>query len=345
VKQLAMRRTLFVFPRDLVAAALASSSARVAEFERRRMAKELVAAGVAIDGNAWLDRAAAEVLTALADSPAGLSAAEVRRRVPMIDVTIAGSPGETWSAPQVLTLIGATGEIIRGASVGGFPTARPLWTLPEHWLGGQIAMADAASGYRELVRRWLYSFGPGTEDDLVWWLGATKTIVRTALADVDAVAVELQSGGTGWLLPDDLREVLDPGPWTSLLPPLDPTVMGWRDRGFFLGAHHAELFDTRGNAGTTAWVDGHIVGCWTQDVAGTVHVHLLEPVSERARYSLAEQAASVTRWVGDERVPTGYLPPAVKRFAAERPPAEPVSVAQRRASTASAAAAAISTSS
>lgn len=34
-----------------------------------------------------------------------------------------------------------------------------------------------------LVRRWLCAYGPGTEADLVWWLGATKTAVRRCLDD------------------------------------------------------------------------------------------------------------------------------------------------------------------
>jgi hypothetical protein len=40
VKQLAMRRTVFVFPRDLLPAAWGSASARVAGIERDRMAKD-----------------------------------------------------------------------------------------------------------------------------------------------------------------------------------------------------------------------------------------------------------------------------------------------------------------
>ena len=40
VKQLAMRRTLFVFPRDLLPSACGSASARVATQVRTRQAKE-----------------------------------------------------------------------------------------------------------------------------------------------------------------------------------------------------------------------------------------------------------------------------------------------------------------
>ena len=170
----------------------------------------------------------------------------------------------------VLTHLGATADIVRGTNGGRWYSCRPRWTLMRHWLDGVPESWDAATGYRELVRRWLHTFGPGTEDDIVWWLGATKTVVRAALAELDAVAVSLDDGGTGWLLPDDLDEVPDPGSWVALLPVLDPTVMGWQGRDFYLGPHRDQLFDTRGNAGTTAWVDGRVVGCWVQDAAGVV---------------------------------------------------------------------------
>src|SRR4051812_36948678 len=93
VKQLAMRRILFVFPRDLLPAVWPSASARVAGTERARMAKDAVAAGLATDGNEWLDRARAEVLAVLAREPGGLTAAEIREAVPMINFKIEVPPG------------------------------------------------------------------------------------------------------------------------------------------------------------------------------------------------------------------------------------------------------------
>lgn len=318
VKQLAMRRTLFTFPRDLLPAAWSSASARVANTERARMSKDVVKAGLAVDGNDWLDRARSEVLSLLADAPEGLSAVDVRQAVPMIDVKVEGSAGEIWSAPRVLTHLGATADIMRGTNTGRFPTSRPLWTLTRHWLDdAPVALesvdVEPAEGYREIVRRWLYTFGPGTEDDIVWWLGSTKTVVRAALAELDAVAVTLDGGGTGWLLPNDVAEVADPGPWVTLLPVLDPTIMGWKGRDFYLGPHRSQLFDTRGNAGTTAWVDGRVVGCWIQDEAGVVRLRLIEPVSASARRSLEAEAARLTDWLGGVKIGTGYVSQAMKQ--------------------------------
>jgi hypothetical protein len=312
VKQLAMRRTLFVFPRDLLPAVWPSASARVAGIERARMSKDVVREGLADDGDDWLHRARAEVLKVLAEAPDGLSATEVRQAVPMIDVKVTVTGGEIWSAPRVLTHLSATADIVRGAATSRFPIARPRWTLTRHWLDDVPAPWDAADGYRELVRRWLRTFGPGTEDDIVWWLGATKTVVRAALAALDAVAVRLDRGGTGWLLPDDLDEVPDPGSWVALLPVLDPTVMGWQGRDFYLGPHRDQLFDSRGNAGTTAWVDGRVVGCWIQDDAGVVRVRVLERLPARARRALDAEAARLTDWLDGIRVGTIYRSPAMK---------------------------------
>ena len=95
------------------------------------------------------------------------------------------------------------------------------------------------------MSRWLLRFGPGTEADVVWWLGATKAAVRRALADVGAVEVRLEDGRPAWLHPDDADEVSAPEGWAALLPSLDPTTMGWKERDFYLGPHAEHIFDRR----------------------------------------------------------------------------------------------------
>lgn len=312
VKQLAMRRTLFVFPRDLLPAVWPSASARVAGTERARLAKDVVAGGVSADGTAWVESARSAMLDELARVPEGRPAAELRAAVPMVDVKVEVPGGAISLASRLLTVLGADAAIVRGTNGGGWHTSRPRWTLMEHWLDDVPPRWDSADGYRELVRRWLRSFGPGTEEDIVWWLGATKTVVRAALGELDAQAVSLDHGGTGWLLPDDLDEIRDPGPWVALLPVLDPTIMGWKGRDFFLGPHRDQLFDNTGNVGTTAWVDGKVVGCWVQDDAGVVQVRLLEAVPAGRRRALEAEAARLTHWLDGLRVPTVYKSPAMK---------------------------------
>ena len=311
VKQLAMRRTLFVFPRDLLPAAWGSASARVAASERARMVRDVEQVGLAGDGARWLDERRDEALAALGDAPDGLTVTELREAAPGLDVRVVARPTEPWSASRVLTHLGATGDVVRGVNTGRWAISRPRWTATEHWLGTRAPATSPREGYRELVGRWLATFGPGTEDDLVWWLGSTRSAVRTALADVGAVPVLLADDTTGWLLPDDLDVVTDPGPWAALLPVLDPTTMGWRGRDFYLGEHAAHVVEQRGNAGTTAWVDGRVVGSWVQDAAGAVRVALLEAVTAGERAALDEQAQRLTAWLDGTVVGTGYVSAAM----------------------------------
>ncbi|MDR7276634.1 winged helix DNA-binding domain-containing protein [Catenuloplanes atrovinosus] len=308
VKQLAMRRTLFVFPRDLLPFAWPSASARVAATERARLAKDVVTDGLTPDGGAWLDRARAEVLAALDGVPGGRTAQEIRLAVPMIDVKAAGLP----VAGRVLNHLGLTADLVRGTNTGGWHVSRPRWTPMADWLGTSPSWPTAADGYREIIRRWLWSFGPGTEDDLVWWLGGTKSTVRAALTTLAAEQVTLDSGRTGWLLPDDLDEVPAPAPWAALLPVLDPTVMGWQSRDFYLGPHRDLIFDTRGNAGTTAWVNGRVVGAWIQDPSGAVRIRLAEPVSAVEEELLHAEARRLTDWLAGFRVSSVYSSPIMK---------------------------------
>jgi hypothetical protein len=105
-------------------------------------------------------------------------------------------------------------------------------------------------------------------------------------------------GTTGFLLPDDLEPARPVEPWAALLPGLDPTVMGWSERDWYLGGHREQLFDRNGNGGPTSWWDGRIVGGWHQTPSGEVAVDLLEEVDDHARRSLQAEAGRLTDWLG-----------------------------------------------
>jgi hypothetical protein len=180
----------------------------------------------------------------------------------------------------VIVTLAASGAIVRGENDGGWKISRPRWTTAAAWLGDAPDALPEPEGYAALVTAWLRSFGPGTEADLVWWLGSTKAAVRRALADVGGVSVSLDGGDTGWVLPDDLDPVADPGPWAALLPSLDPSTMGWKGRAFHLGDHVDKVFDRNGNGGPTAWWRGRIVGVWCQQPDGRVEVVLEGPADD-----------------------------------------------------------------
>ena len=317
VKQLAMRRTVFAFPRELLPAVWGSAAARVAVQQQAQLARDVVKAGIAADGPGWVEEVTGAVLAMLHER-GPMTTTELRAAVPALEERLVVSPGKSYGgefpiASRVLTTLAASGAILRGTNEGSWKTSRPRWVKTADWVDVGPALSEA-SGYAALVRSWLRTFGPGTEADIVWWLGATKVAVRRALADVEAVQVSLERG-TGWLLPDDLDDVEEVAPWAALLPALDPTVMGWKERAFYLGDHAERLFDRNGNGGPTAWWDGRIVGGWTQRADGTVVVVPAEDLDRTASRALDDKAQALTAWLAGDVVKSIYQSPLVRAAA------------------------------
>jgi hypothetical protein len=105
-----------------------------------------------------------------------------------------------------------------------------------------------------------------------------------------------------------------PEAWVSLLPSLDPTTMGWRERGWYLGDHGPALFDTNGNAGPTVWVDGRVAGAWAQRRSGEVVHQLLDDVGHDAVTAVDRAAAELETWFGDVRVTPRFPTPLQKQL-------------------------------
>jgi hypothetical protein len=317
VKVMGMRRTLFVVDRGLVASIAGSVGARVADTNARRLSTEAAEQGLGLE---WIAAARADLVAELTGRE--FTSRELRQRLDHLGGTLVAGPGTKWAAEvstmsRLLTIFSADGTLVRAHNAGHWRISRPTWTTMASWLGESVEPTEVRAGYEALVRSWLRSFGPGTEADLVWWLGTTKGAVRTALSDVAAVEVALDSGSTAWVLPDDLDDLTRPpdaSPWVALLPVLDPTTMGWRERDWYLDrAHVPSLFDRDGNGGTTIWVDGRIVGCWVQDRDGHVRPVLLEPVSADQRQAIDLEVARLDEFIGGERISNVFPSPEMRR--------------------------------
>jgi len=100
------------------------------------------------------------------------------------------------------------------------------------WLPDGLAERPAELARAELARRWLTGYGPATVADLRWWTGWTAGDTKKALARIGPVEVALQDGSTGLVLADDLEPAPPVEPWAALLLALDPTAMGWSERGW-----------------------------------------------------------------------------------------------------------------
>jgi hypothetical protein len=316
VKVMGMRRTLFAVTPELVAPIAASVGRRVGTANRTRLEREAAGLGLGPD---WIDRAKDAVVAAL--DGVERSTRELRDELEHLGGTFVAGKGTKWAADvplmtHVLTIACAEGSVVRARNRGHWRISRPTYTSMASWLGGDVERWDEPAAYAELVRRWLWTFGPGTEADIVWWLGTTKGAVRQALADVEAIEVQLDDGRTAFALPDDTDDLARPAerePWAALLPTLDPTTMGWRERRFYLDpAHVPYLFDTAGNAGTTVWIDGRVVGCWVQDDDGRVRTILREDIARPSRRLLDVEVERLDALLGGERITNVFTSPQMR---------------------------------
>lgn len=325
VKHLAMRRTLFVASRRMLPLIHAGGSRRVAAAEARRLIRDVEKAGLVADGPRWLEQARTSVVQALADQE--LTSSQLRARIPLLEGAVTYGAGRRWEGqvpigPRVLTVLSAEGLVVRASNRGDWTASRPRWTLMERWLGEPLPVLDENEGHDLLVRAWLAAFGPGTEQDLTWWLGATRTAVRGSLQRLDVTEVRLEDGSSGFLLTDDADDDADadPGPAddaVALLPALDPTTMGWADRDWYLGDHRELLFDRNGNGGPTIWVGGRIVGGWWQAPDGEVITHLLADAGSEAARLIEDERVRLSEWLGGRVIMPRFPSPLARAVAGE----------------------------
>ena len=319
VRVLGMRRTLFVVPPDLAAVVDAACTRGLAPAERRRMVRLLSEQGIAGDAAGWLadvERRTLAALTARGEA----TARELTGDVPELAEKLSFGAGRKWAgtvgvSTRVLFLLATEGRIVRARPRGSWSSSQYRWAPAATWLEGGLGMLDPAAARTELLRRWLAAFGPGTMTDVTWWTGWTVRHAEAALAGAGAVEVELDEG-TGFVAHEDLEPAPECGGWVALLPALDPTVMGWKERAWYLGDHQAQLFDRNGNAGPTVWVDGRIVGGWGQRRDGKVVVELLEPVASAARDGIGAAAARLEEWFAGTAVTPRFRTPTERRLAA-----------------------------
>jgi hypothetical protein len=312
LRMLAMRRTMFVAPTELLPVLQASTADGLAVKQRATYTR-IIERGSDVPDAAKLFAEAAEAAHEALLARGEATGAQLGADVPLLRTQVDPAPGKPYSRPTsittwVLVTLGCEGRIVRGRPNGTWASSQYVWSPVETWLPGGVEDVPADAARAELVRRWLRAFGPAPVADLKWWTGWSAGDVKKALALLDVAEVDL-GGGTGLVLSDDLEPAPEPEPWAALLPALDPTPMGWRERGWFLGGHGPALFDRNGNIGPSVWWDGRVVGGWAQRKDGEIAVRVLEDVGADAEAAIEREAARTAAWYGDVRAVPRFRTP------------------------------------
>lgn len=317
VRTLCMRRTMFVLPVAMVPVVQAACTDALVPGQRKRTVAMLEEAGVA-DPERHLKELEAATVAAIEEAGEA-TGAELGKRVPGLGHQVLVGVGSKWETTvgmttRVLFLLSCEQKVVRGRPKGGWTSSAYRWSPMSSWLPARHPTPSAEEARVELCRRWLRAFGPAPVTDLKWWSGLTLGQVRTAVAALDVVEVDLD-GAPGVVLAGDVDPTPAPAPWIALLPALDPTTMGWQRRDWYLGDYAKALFDTNGNAGPTVWCDGRVIGGWVQRKdTGEVVFRLLEDAGAEVAAAVEAEAARLTEWLGPVRITPRFPTPLQRQL-------------------------------
>ena len=315
---LGMRRTLFAVPAEQVPLLRHGCALKLAPAERKRLIGYLEGQDLTRDGEAWIRRVSDATVEAISRRGEA-TAMELREDVPELKLTLRFGRGKTWGgkvgvSTRVLFLLACEGRIMRARPRGSWISGQYRWATSAGRIPGGISDLDPAEARRKILELWLGSYGPGTVADLKWWSGWPLRDVRAALETLEVCEVETREG-PAVVLADDLAPTPPCEPRAALLPSLDSTVMGWRDRDWYLGEHVGPLFDRNGNAGPTVWWTGRVVGGWAGTSGGRVAYRLLEDIGVDGEAAVAEAAGGLEGWLGGTKVTPRFRTPLERELA------------------------------
>ena len=314
VRMLAMRRTLWVVPRELVAVVDAACTRTVASRERRRLEGFVAASGASDDPGAWLDEVGDAALRAV-EARGEAFTSDLSRDDPLLATKVKLGIGTRWESDvsvgsRILPLLAAEGRLVRGRPRTGWTNGQYRWTAGAAWLGEEPVRAGSERGAGRAPPPLACRVRPrdGDRHPLVDGLDGTRG-----------------AGGAG-RRPARRRRARRGRPVTSSRTTSSrpaqrhrgsrssrrSTRPRWAGRSarWYLGPHERVLFDSNGNAGPTVWWDGRVVGGWSQRKDGEIVWELLEDVGAEAVSAVEAEAARLAG-VARRRPLLAGLPAAV----------------------------------
>jgi hypothetical protein len=231
----------------------------------------------------------------------------------MSTVQIKKHLGTKLNVSPIVNLMCDQGLLMRGRSGKGWKSnTHTYYVFSEYFPGMDLNAVDPAKARETTVRQYLACYGPATVKDISWWSGFTLTEVRRILQSLAREATEVEiselKGAYVMLAADRAAlERFEPSgqPAVNLLPPLDPYLMGYKEREHYLDYKHYEMvFDRSGNATSTILVDGRVAGVWdySEKPGPTVKLLLFRQLEKRLLRVLETRARAMGRFIADQAV-------------------------------------------
>jgi len=186
------------------------------------------------------------------------------------------------------------GHLVFGPSSGQNVT----FVSARHWLG-EFPELDTAEARLEILRRYLYAYGPATPGDFASWWGAAQADSRKLFKTLGDESIPVSvDGRDAWALRTDADalQAAQPSQTVRLLPGFDPYTLGLRRdcESALSAAHKGRVFRQQGWISAVVLSGGYVVGVWNYEVKKArvaVRVEPFEPLSPAIRAGIEQEAA------------------------------------------------------
>ena len=288
-----VRKTIYIHTKDMIPIVWKATASKVATASKRYMEFRGVTDEI-------YQEVSKEILAMLSDHK--MTASQIKEAVSTkVDIS------------SILYYLCDQGLLLRGNPAKGWKDRNYKYCLfSEYFPDIDLEKLSESEAITSLVEKYYTSFGPATENDVVWWTGLGKTEVRYALKNLQdqLLEVPILGGETSFIIlkSDEglIRDMETPDkPTVNLLPTLDPYLMGYKERGRYLAEKDSDLvFDRSGNATSVILVDGIVVGVW--DFEGgeesLVKLHIFRKIRKEIHDEIFDRAGSLGRFIAGGEV-------------------------------------------
>jgi hypothetical protein len=285
-----VRNTIYILPKDFIPVAYAATS-QMAEVTSERFSKQL---GITPTQYVRIANKIQKVLRGR-----GLTTREIRKKL-----------RTAANIAPIVNLMCDRGLLVRSLPREGWKSTQHSYFLfDDYYPDLDLKAYDEKEARKKIILQYLLSFGPVSEQDIVWWTGFPKSQVQDIVQELgDEVSrVDIPELGDNYLVHSSekgsLRSVqASEHPNINVLPSLDPYLMGYKNRERYLHPKHYKMvFDRSGNATSTILVDGRIVGIWDLEEP-FVKVFYLKDVGKDIRKKIRAKATDMGKFITEKPV-------------------------------------------
>lgn len=288
-----VRKTVYILPREFLPVAYTALNS-IVEIASERFSGYM---GINREQYSILSKSILELL-----GQGGKSTIEIKKA---LDTTL--------NISSIVNLMCDQGLLIRGKPKSGWKSnLHTYYLFQDYFPNLDLKSFDAEKAKKVLVQQYLASFGPVTENDIAWWTGFPKRDIGKVLDSLDDTIQYIRISGIEGdyliLSPEEYAvksiEPLDTIE-VSLLPGLDPYMMGYKNRERYLSPKNYEyIYDRGGNATSTLLINGEVAGVWdfVQTPKPLIKIFLFEECEDLLFQKISLKAQSLGRFITDQAV-------------------------------------------